>query len=77
MVHKDVASAFDEGYPIPQSDGRYSIDLKAVNADMLADMGVREIHICQECTCCDGAKYYSHRRDGDARGLMAAMIALK
>ena len=77
MVHKDVASAFDERYPIPQPDGRYSIDLKAVNADMLADMGVREIHICQECTCCDGAKYYSHRRDGDARGLMAAMIALK
>ena len=77
MVHEDVASAFDERYPRPMPDGRRSIDLKAVNADTLADMGVREIHICPECTCCDGAKYYSHRRDGDARGLMAAMIALK
>ena len=77
MVHEDVASAFDPKYPKLCSDGRYSVDLKAVNAGLLSSLGVKEIYICKDCTCCDGAKYYSHRRDGAARGLMAAMIALK
>lgn len=77
LVHEDVMESF-RGFPAERAeDGRYALDLPAINAGLLADAGVGDIHVCPECTCCSPDTYFSHRRDGAARGGMAAIIALK
>lgn len=61
---------------LPSADGRTAVDLKAINAALLEQAGVGEVWVCPDCTCCMEDKYYSHRRNGPARGSMAAVIQL-
>ena len=58
--------------------GKFSLDLKGINAQLMIRAGVSPDHIavCGECTACMGEKYWSHRRMGDNRGSMAAAIQL-
>ena len=84
LTHMDVPEAlYDgigavaDGYINTASDGRYSVDLKGINAELFRTAGVERVFISEDCTCCNADKYYSHRRDGAMRGSMAAVIELK
>lgn len=56
---------------------KYHIDLKGINALWLQKAGVTDIDVCPHCTFCRGELYWSHRRDGNARGVQCAMISLE
>ena len=58
--------------------GKFTVDLKGINAKRLELAGVNPDHIalCRECTCCQEEKYWSHRRQGTQRGSMASVITL-
>lgn len=58
--------------------GKAHIDLKGLNRELLIASGVKaqNIDVCPECTCCQGEKYFSHRRMGAARGVMASGIMI-
>jgi GDP-D-mannose dehydratase len=56
-----------------QPGGRFFLDLRTANAELLAAAGVREVHAAEECTACSG-ELVSFRRDGPGCGRMAAFI---
>lgn len=85
QVGPEVASAFvAAGFPdgVAQADegeaGRYRLDLVAANRFALERAGVRPEHIAalKRCTHCEPELFYSHRRDGLARGSHWALITL-
>ncbi|MBR6522102.1 MAG: laccase domain-containing protein, partial [Oscillospiraceae bacterium] len=66
------AVATDDG------NGKYHIDLKEVNRQLLMRAGVPDanIVISSECTKCSCDKYWSHRATNGERGTQAAFISL-
>lgn len=83
LCHDDAAlplgalGSVTEGHISPSPDGRRAVDLKAINGEILRQSGVKKIFISGDCTCCDPAgRFFSHRRDGAARGSMAALIEI-
>ncbi|MCL2566228.1 MAG: peptidoglycan editing factor PgeF [Defluviitaleaceae bacterium] len=64
--------------PKNQTADKYIIDLKGINSQMLIDAGLKEsnIEISPLCTKCNDRLFYSHRRDGDNRGSMAAFMEI-
>lgn len=73
-----VAAWGDKALPAIEERGeKYHVDLKALNALGLREAGVSEIDISPDCTACDPARYWSHRRVGDRRGSLAGIIVLK
>jgi len=62
-----------------QKEGKYFIDLKSVNKKILLESSVLDenIEVSHLCTMCDDTLFYSHRRDGDNRGSMAAFMEIK
>lgn len=84
-THEDVPNAMTAallGNSLPylhlKDNGKFSVDLKGINARRLELAGLDPAHIdlCSECTSCMGDKYWSHRRLGTQRGSMASSIAL-
>lgn len=59
-------------------NGKFHVDLKAINRHWLLSAGVPAEHIavCEACTACDTTTFFSHRRTGNARGSLAAVIGL-
>lgn len=59
-------------------NGKYHVDLKGINRHWLISAGVRpeNISVCSSCTACELDTFFSHRRTGQARGSLAAVIAL-
>lgn len=62
---------------ISETGSKYYVNLKALNALALTRAGVRQIDIATECTACEPNRFWSHRRVGNARGSLAAMILLR
>ncbi|MDD3164953.1 MAG: peptidoglycan editing factor PgeF [Oscillospiraceae bacterium] len=58
--------------------GRYRVDLKAINREWLLRAGLPadQIETSPLCTACRQDLFWSHRRLGNARGSMAAVIML-
>lgn len=56
--------------------GKYHVDLKKINALWLQRRGVTQIDICPDCTACQPERFWSHRRVGNARGSLAAIIMM-
>lgn len=56
---------------------KYYVNLKLLNAIWLRRAGVVRIDIADECTACAPQRFWSHRRVGNARGSLAAVIMLK
>jgi len=54
--------------------GKYMVDLKEANRLLLLRAGVTNLTVSDECTSCNGTKYWSHRRDGVNRGSQMAII---
>lgn len=59
-------------------DRHYYLDLWQANNDILLNTGVlsENIHISNICTHCNHKLLYSHRKQGDERGNLAAFLAL-
>lgn len=59
--------------------GKYMLDLKEVNRQILINSGVRNenIDVSELCTCCNSNVFHSHRATGGKRGTLAMMISLK
>jgi len=68
-----------EDHIVPVSDGKWTVDLVAINYARLLEMGIpaANIEVANLCTYSNPELFFSHRRHGSARGNMAAMIMLK
>lgn len=84
-THEDVPNAMMSAVASPalpyikiKENGKFSVDLKGINAKRLelAGLDPANIAVSTDCTACMGGKYWSHRVMGDQRGSMAAMIEL-
>lgn len=77
LFRKNISFAEDIIFDDPQEAGKYRIDLWETNRRLLWDMGVREIEISGLCTMCHTELFYSHRKMGEARGVMAGILELR
>ena len=58
--------------------GKYHCDLKGINKMLLEKiLNANNIDISQNCTCCEEDLFFSHRRQGEHRGIHAAFIGIK
>ena len=85
-THEDVPNAMMAAFSTPvlkylhiQENGKYSVDLKGINAMRLEKAGIptENIGVCELCTSCHPDLFWSHRQVGTNRGSMAAAIGLK
>lgn len=81
-THEDVPNAMLESlgeeakaYILPKGE-KFLVDLKGLNELWLRRSGVEQISIAKECTACEPDRFWTHRRVGDRRGSLAAMITL-
>jgi YfiH family protein len=78
----NVADAFTDKYPWAEEyvycppGRRPHVDLKGINAELLALEGVTETEVSAHCTCCEPDLFWSHRRCAD-KTRMLAYIAWK
>ncbi len=58
--------------------GKYMLDLREVNREILIHAGIRpeNIDVADLCTCCNSDVFHSHRATKGKRGTLALMIAL-
>ena len=68
-----VLGAEAEDFIVPAGE-KFRVDLKGVNAWLLCRAGVRHIEISCDCTACQPDRFWSHRRVGNDRGSLAAII---
>jgi len=61
-----------------KENGKFAVDLKGLNSLRLEQAGLTAEHIavCRDCTASRTDKYWSHRKMGNNRGAMAAVIQL-
>lgn len=59
-----------------KANGRFMLDLKRANLDILKNSGIVDDHvlISDYCTCCEKELFFSHRRDPQIAGRMVAWI---
>lgn len=69
---------FDGGCFTDDGNGKYHIDLQEVNRRWMlrADLRPQHITVTDLCTKCRPDVFWSHRVTGDARGSLAAFIAI-
>ena len=79
-THEDVPNAVRavlgdaaEDFIVPAGE-KFRVDLKGVNAALLRRAGVKHIEISCDCTACSPDRFWSHRRVGNDRGSLAAII---
>jgi YfiH family protein len=77
-VGGDVAAQFAGDFARRSCNGRFTLDLRAVNSAQLVAAGVPAANISAHpaCTRCGGDRFASYRRDGAAAGRMITLIAL-
>jgi YfiH family protein len=63
-VARAVASGSGAGARATRPGGRLALDLPATIEGVLTRFGVRQIERSEECTACEAARFFSHRRDG-------------
>lgn len=79
----EVGQDVYDGFAMPRhfakkQSGKYMLDLKGANREVLEDAGLLpgNIFVTDECTMCKSDLYYSHRATGGKRGNMTAMIEI-
>lgn len=62
----------------PKGDGKYQLDLKLINRQILSQAGLPEenIHMSRRCTSCEADSFFSYRRDRGKTGRMASFIGI-
>lgn len=85
-THEDVPNAMTAALSTAvlqhikiKENGKFAVDLKAINAMRLEQAGLARAHIavCDVCSCCHPELFWSHRKLGTSRGSMAAVIQLR
>ena len=69
-----VAAGSDAGAVVEPREGAVFLDLPGTVARVLRRAGVRTIDRADECTACEEARFFSHRRDG-VTGRQAMVVA--
>lgn len=66
-------------YLTPTTQGKFLIDLKGINKDIMLSAGIRSenIEISDHCTMCQNDLFFSYRKEKPKSGRMAAIFALK
>lgn len=86
QVEKPVVDEFNNTFGFAKEfikpdtvEGKYKIDLWEINKQILINSGVLEknIEVTDKCTMCDTSLFYSHRKEGNERGSLAAFLSLK
>ena len=84
-THEDVPNAMTSALSTAvlrhikiKENGKFAVDLKAINAMRLEQAGLDPDHIAVStlCTACHPEMFWSHRKLGTSRGSMAAAIQL-
>lgn len=84
-THEDVPNAMTAALSTAvlqhikiKENGKFAVDLKAINAMRLEQAGLLPEHVavCGQCTSCLPDLFWSHRKQGTSRGSMAAAIQL-
>lgn len=75
-VHKMVEETHEKPYNLI-SAGQYSLDLKALNRQILQSVGVQHIDVTNLCTSCEEELFFSYRRDGGVTGRLMSFIGWK
>lgn len=72
---REALGAAAEAAITPKGE-KYYVNLKVINQLWLRRAGVpaERIDVCPLCTACDPETFWSHRRHGDKRGSLAAVI---
>lgn len=70
------AESITHDFTVRGEDGRLRCDLQSINERLLGLVGVNRVDRADICTCEHGDEFWSHRRDGVRRGVMAAVIML-
>jgi len=75
-VGGEVAERFAASFRHASRDGRFRLDLPALNRSQLEAAAVppENISLHPSCTKCGGERFASYRRDGGAAGRMIALI---
>lgn len=86
-VDEDTAAHFllyhDEqgpaAHPVPGKPGKYYADMWRANRAILIASGLlpEHIEISGLCTICHNDIFYSHRKQGNARGALSALVMLR
>jgi YfiH family protein len=74
-VVEAVAAATDDAVVARRSDARSFLDLPLTVARFLTRNGVSLVDRATECTACEAARFFSHRRDGPSG--RQAMVAVR
>ena len=77
-VGGEVASRFAGDFARRSCNGRFTLDLRAVNRSQLVAAGIPAANVSTHpaCTRCGGDRFASYRRDGAAAGRMISLVAL-
>lgn len=78
-VSEDVARKFPNCYSVKKDNGKYQLDLPAINRGILAEAGIPVSHISMAnlCTCCNPDLLFSHRATHGKRGNNAAFLMIR
>ena len=62
-----------------KGNGKYMLDLREVNREILLNAGVKpeNIDVADLCTCCNSDIFHSHRATSGKRGTLGAFISLQ
>lgn len=77
-VGADVALLFEDKYSVKQPDGKYLLDVKLINYDMLIRFGIpaSNIELSSECSF-ENKNLHSYRRDKEYSGRALGILAMK
>ncbi|MDP5273166.1 peptidoglycan editing factor PgeF [Chengkuizengella axinellae] len=79
-VFKRFENKYNDHYSMHQKeDGKYMLDLKEINRQILIKAGISSTHISTSkyCTGCNTDLFYSHRIEKGSTGRMMSWIGLK
>ena len=62
---------------ILSQNGKYYVNLKEINRQILQEAGVAQVAVSEACTACETDRFWSHRRTGGIRGSQGAVIVCK
>jgi len=58
-------------------EGNIFVDLKNINRQQLAEIGVQKIDVCPYCTVCDNNYFFSYRKENGTTKRHSAVLRLK
>lgn len=77
----EVSKDFKDYFPqaLVEKDGKFHLDLAAINKEQLMNAGLKEENIFppQVCTFCHNDEFFSYRKEGIACGRMMSVMMLK